>query len=111
MILAALGYLYIADWPEKAKFLTEKERAFVLTRLRVDSDSTNNEGFSWHNVGVALRDPKVWLYGLGYHTLSLPLYTLSLFLVCHVLLYCIMLTSSSRPLSRHLDIPPPMLSS
>ena len=28
----------------------------------------------------ALKDPKVWLYGLGFHTLSLPLYTLSLFL-------------------------------
>lgn len=28
---------------------------------------------------MALRDTKVWLYGLGYHTMSLPLYTLSLF--------------------------------
>lgn len=26
------------------------------------------------------RDPKCWLYGLAFHTLSLPLYTLSLFL-------------------------------
>ena len=28
----------------------------------------------------ALSDPKVLLYGLGFHTMSLPLYTLSLFL-------------------------------
>ena len=29
---------------------------------------------------AALTDPKCWLYGLTFHTLSLPLYTLSLFL-------------------------------
>jgi hypothetical protein len=29
----------------------------------------------------ALKDVKIWLYGLGFHTMSLPLYTLSLFLV------------------------------
>lgn len=28
----------------------------------------------------AFRDPSCWLYGLGFHTMSLPLYTLSLFL-------------------------------
>ncbi|QIW99183.1 hypothetical protein AMS68_004701 [Peltaster fructicola] len=80
IILAAAGYWYIADWPSKAKFLNENERAYVYARLKADSDATNNEGFSWRNVAIALKDPKVWLYCAGYHTLSLPLYTLSLFL-------------------------------
>lgn len=79
--LAALGYWYIADWPSKANFLNEEEKAQVNARLKSDSDATQNEGFTWANVLAALKDPKVWLYGLGFHTLSLPLYTLSLFLV------------------------------
>lgn len=80
-VLAAAAYLYIADWPSKARFVNEEERAFINARLKADSDSTQNEAFTWDNVWHALRDPKVWLYCAAYHTLSLPLYTLSLFLV------------------------------
>lgn len=80
-MLAAAGYWYISDWPSKAKFINEDERAFINARLKADSDAAQNEGFTWSNVAEALKDPKVWLYCLSYHTLSLPLYTLSLFLV------------------------------
>lgn len=79
-VVAALGYWFVVDWPSKAKFMTDNEKAFLNARLKADSDATNNEAFTWHNVLLALKDPKVWLYGLAYHTLSLPLYTLSLFL-------------------------------
>ncbi|KAK5135549.1 hypothetical protein LTR08_005184 [Meristemomyces frigidus] len=79
-ILALGGYWYIADWPSKAKFVTNDERAFINARLKADSDATDNEAFTWANVASALKDPKVWLYNACYHTLSLPLYTLSLFL-------------------------------
>ena len=80
-ILAVAGYRYIADWPSKASFVTEDERAFLNARLKADSDATQNEAFTWGNVLDALKDPKVWLYCAAFHTLSLPLYTLSLFLV------------------------------
>ncbi|KAK3110397.1 hypothetical protein LTR53_015354, partial [Teratosphaeriaceae sp. CCFEE 6253] len=79
-VLAIGGYWYIADWPSKARFVSEDERAFINARLKADSDATQNEAFMWSNVWHALRDPKVWLYCACYHTLSLPLYTLSLFL-------------------------------
>lgn len=81
IVLAAAGWWYIADWPSKAKFVTEDERAFINARLKADSDATQHEGFNWANVLAAMKDPKVWLYNACYHSLSLPLYTLSLFLV------------------------------
>ena len=81
MVVSLAAYYFIANYPKDAKFLTEDERSFIHERLKADSDATNNEGFTWANVGSALKDPKCWLYGLVYHTLSLPLYTLSLFLV------------------------------
>jgi hypothetical protein len=80
-VLAAAGWWYIADWPSKAKFINDEERALLNARLRADSDAVANEGFTWTNVLHAVKDPKVWLYGACFHTLSLPLYTLSLFLV------------------------------
>ena len=80
ILVSASAYFFIANYPATSKFLTEKERACVNARLAANNDATRNEAFTWHNVRLALRDPKVWLYGLGFHTLSLPLYTLSLFL-------------------------------
>lgn len=68
------------NYPDTAKFLSDAERRFIHHRLANDSDATHDETFTWDGVRQALRDPKCWLYGLGFHTMSLPLYTFSLFL-------------------------------
>ena len=80
VLVSLSAYFFIANYPSTAKFLTEKERACIHARLESNSDATRDEAFTWTNVSFAIRDPKVWLYGLGFHTMSLPLYTLSLFL-------------------------------
>lgn len=74
-------FRFIHDYPRTAKFLNEDERKFISQRLAADSDAMNDEKFTWGAVAEALKDPSCWLYGLGFHTMSLPLYTLSLFLV------------------------------
>ncbi|CEJ90277.1 Putative MFS general substrate transporter [[Torrubiella] hemipterigena] len=80
-IVVAIGaYWFVQNYPKDAKFLTDAERQLIHDRLAADSDATHNEEFSWAGVTQALRDPSCWLYGLGFHTMSLPLYTLSLFL-------------------------------
>ncbi|KAK6953747.1 hypothetical protein Daesc_003709 [Daldinia eschscholtzii] len=80
VVVAAAAYGFIHNYPDTSKFLTEDERKFIHQRLAADSDSTHDERFSWKAVVEALKDPNCWLYGLGFHTMSLPLYTLSLFL-------------------------------
>lgn len=80
VLVSLIAYFFIANYPATAKFLTDKERLCIHARLSSNSDATRNEAFTWANVRKALSDPKVWLYGLGFHTMSLPLYTLSLFL-------------------------------
>jgi hypothetical protein len=81
-VLVAFGaYFFIYNYPATAKFLSEEEREYITFRLKNDSDATRDESFSWASVTSAFKDPKVWLYGLGFHTMSLPLYTYSLFLV------------------------------
>ena len=80
VVVSLASYFFIANYPSTAKFLTSSERAAVNSRLKSNSDATRNEAFTWTNVSHALSDPKVWLYGFGFHTMSLPLYTLSLFL-------------------------------
>ncbi|KAG0650113.1 putative transporter [Hyphodiscus hymeniophilus] len=80
VVVSLASYLFIHNYPLTAPFLTEPERSFIHARLKGDSDATNEEAFAWSNVRAALTDYKCWLYGLGFHTMSLPLYTLSLFL-------------------------------
>ncbi|KAI8953084.1 major facilitator superfamily domain-containing protein [Xylaria longipes] len=80
VVIATAAYLFIHNYPDTSKFLNEEERKFIHQRLAANCDAAHREKFSWAAVREALRDPKCWLYGLGFHTLSLPLYTLSLFL-------------------------------
>lgn len=80
VVVSVIAYFFIVNYPSTAKFLTEDERAYIHKRLSSNTDATRNEAFTWANVKKAISDPKVWLYGLGFHTMSLPLYTLSLFL-------------------------------
>jgi preprotein translocase subunit Sec61beta len=80
IVIAIAAYFFVVNYPDTAKFITEKERRFIQGRLAEDSDATRDEKFSWTYVVQAMKDPKCWLYGLAFHTMSLPLYTLSLFL-------------------------------
>ena len=80
-VIAVAGFWFIEDWPAKSKFLSASEKQLLLRRLKADSDAVNTEHFVWAEVFKALKDPKCWLYCAAFHTLSLPLYTLSLFLV------------------------------
>ena len=80
VVASILGYFIIYNYPATATFLTPEERNCVIGRLKDDSDATRDEEFSWAGVIQALKDPKVYLYGLCFHTMSLPVYTLSLFL-------------------------------
>lgn len=80
MVVAVVSYFFIYNYPSTASFISEPERAYIQARLKASSDATNTEAFSWSSVVDALTDYKCWLYGLGFHTMSLPLYTLSLFL-------------------------------
>jgi hypothetical protein len=78
--MSVAAYFFVHNYPATAKFLTPEEREYVITRLSQDSDATRNEKFTWAGVLQALKDPKIYLYGICYHTLSLPGYTFNLFL-------------------------------
>lgn len=82
VLIGVIAYWFISNYPSTVSWLSPKERTFLQARLQADSDATNDEAFSWDQVILAAKDIKVWLYAFGFHTMSLPLYTLSLFLVC-----------------------------
>ena len=80
VVISIASYFFIYNYPATANFLTPKERETVIAGLKKDGDASRDEEFSWAGVRQALKDPKIYLYGLCFHTMSLPVYTLSLFL-------------------------------
>jgi cyanate permease len=80
VVISFAAYFFIYGYPATAKFLTPREREYVIARLKGDSDAARDEKFAWGDVIKALKDPKVWLYGLCFHTVNLPIATLGIFL-------------------------------
>jgi len=80
VVVSIAAYFFIYGYPATAKFLTQKEREYVIARLKGDSDAAREEKFTWDGVIQALKDLKVWLYGLCFHSINLPICTLAIFL-------------------------------
>ncbi|KAJ4296216.1 hypothetical protein N0V90_006261 [Kalmusia sp. IMI 367209] len=58
IVIAALAYLFISNYPESVSWLSKDERSFIQARLKADSDATNDEKFTWAAVLNASKDPK-----------------------------------------------------
>ena len=56
-----LSLLFVHGFPETARFLSEKERKFVLHRLRSDGQLPAQEDFKWRSVRKAVQDYKTLL--------------------------------------------------
>ncbi|KAH7098254.1 MFS general substrate transporter [Auriculariales sp. MPI-PUGE-AT-0066] len=81
IIAGVASFWIIQDFPDTAKFLTDKERAFVIRRLQADDQfSAAGEGLKKDTIWAGLRDPKTWMFMLCYAGSDGPLYAFSLFL-------------------------------
>ena len=75
------SYFIIQDFPDTAKFLTERERAQVIWRLKQDQQaSASGETFAWKRLWEAFFDFKTWLAMVVYMGVDGSLYAFSLFI-------------------------------
>lgn len=71
VIIAAISFFCLHDFPETATFLTEEERAFVVYRLKYQGQVENKEDsrvqaaqaeeFKWLYVRQAFSDWQIWV--------------------------------------------------
>ncbi|KAG0650795.1 putative transporter [Hyphodiscus hymeniophilus] len=72
---------FVHDFPDRATFLSEQDRARVIRRLKEDKQSSaEHEEFKMKYVWMALKDYKMWLGMIIYMGCDMPLYAFSLFL-------------------------------
>ncbi|KAL8712716.1 MAG: hypothetical protein Q9225_006893, partial [Loekoesia sp. 1 TL-2023] len=85
-LVAIASYFFVTNYPLTAKFLSDKERAFIHARLKSDSDATQDEAFTWTNVSKAFKDHKPTIIKeLGYTAAQAQLMTVPPYSVAFVL--------------------------
>ncbi|KAI1384981.1 MFS general substrate transporter [Hypoxylon trugodes] len=90
VVAALIAFFVLYDFPETATFLTEKEREFVVFRLKYQGQIQGEkktatqvaqaDEFDWRYVLAAFKDWQVWVNLVVYWGVVCPLYGISLFL-------------------------------
>ncbi|KAI7865150.1 major facilitator superfamily domain-containing protein [Spinellus fusiger] len=80
IILAVFSAWYLPNDPETAKFLSQKERDFAVSRLADDGGVANDHSWSWTQVASVFKDWKTYMYMLIYITGTSALQGVTLFL-------------------------------
>lgn len=81
VIVGALSFFILQDFPDTARFLNERERAFVISRLQNDGQfSAGGEEARWKYIWDSVIDWKTWVGMILYAGANGPLYGFSLFL-------------------------------
>ncbi|PHH61416.1 hypothetical protein CDD81_387 [Ophiocordyceps australis] len=79
LCIAGLAYRLMYDYPDKAKFLSRREKQAVLQRLEQDG-SCPRETFDFSAVRAALLDWKIWMHMVMTLGISIPLYSIAEFM-------------------------------
>ncbi|KAM5342279.1 hypothetical protein ACJ41O_013245 [Fusarium nematophilum] len=72
IVWALVVGLLLPDSPPKAKFITERQKAIVIDRLREDRTGVENKNFKKDQLVECLLDPKTWLMFVFHIMISIP---------------------------------------
>ena len=81
VIIGAISFWVIVDFPDDAKFLTPLEKHVVIARLKKDGQASHRyETFKWKYFFAAYKDWKTYTGMVMYMGVDGSLYAFSLFL-------------------------------
>ncbi|KAF9579896.1 hypothetical protein BGW38_003662 [Lunasporangiospora selenospora] len=80
VLLCFVSYVYLPDYPQTARFLSEDERDLAVKRLLIDAGPATETEFSWKQFRDVFKDWKVYMHMMPYILTMTPLYSLALFL-------------------------------
>ncbi|KAI0760001.1 major facilitator superfamily domain-containing protein, partial [Fomes fomentarius] len=79
VVVACIAYFCMYDYPEKATFLTDAERTWLIATIKSDTAGLS-KSYRSQFVWQALRDPHSYLMASIYLFILIPSYAFSLFL-------------------------------
>ncbi|KAF2010004.1 putative pantothenate transporter [Aaosphaeria arxii CBS 175.79] len=75
-----LIWFILPDFPDQAKWLTEKEKAFLKARLPANAPRSDEVNFNWKEIVETLKDQRLWLFTLMWATKTVGSSGLSFYL-------------------------------
>lgn len=64
IVVALVAWFFLVDFPQKAKFLSEDERARVVERLNKDRGDGEHDEITLQKILLHLSDWKLWGFAL-----------------------------------------------
>ncbi|CAB4387089.1 unnamed protein product [Rhizophagus irregularis] len=80
VLISALAYFLLSDYPEKTKWLSDEERKYAVGRLKNDAGKAHTTHFDKKHIYAALTDWKVYLAMLHLAVSSITFYSFALFM-------------------------------
>lgn len=77
--LAPIIALFMPDYPETSRWMTQRERDRVEERLRGCSSTANGGGLKWEDIKATVLNVRLWVHYIIYFGISPPFSSLSLF--------------------------------
>ncbi|ERT00246.1 pantothenate transporter [Sporothrix schenckii 1099-18] len=62
VLLGIFTFFFLPDFPANARWLSEREKAFVQARLPINAPRAQEENFSWRQFVQTLKDIRLWLF-------------------------------------------------
>jgi sugar phosphate permease len=72
VVWALIVGTFLPDNPVKAKFISERQKAIAIDRVRADQTGIENKTFKKEQMIEAFMDPKTWLMFLFNIWISIP---------------------------------------
>ncbi|PMD55218.1 MFS general substrate transporter [Hyaloscypha bicolor E] len=70
IIFGVILYFLLPDFPPTARWLTEKEKAFIQARLPKNAPREAESNFNFREIIIQLKDFKMWLFTLCWATFT-----------------------------------------
>ncbi|KAN0085884.1 Major facilitator superfamily domain containing protein [Tylopilus felleus] len=81
-VFGVISFFFLPRSPEAARFLTDKERAYVISTLKQAgsvSEDGANDSFSWTEIAKTAKSPHVWLLSVVFFFSGTILFGLAYF--------------------------------
>ncbi|KAI8313250.1 pantothenate transporter [Colletotrichum sp. SAR11_59] len=62
IVLGTAVYFLLPDFPPTAKWLSDKEKAFIQARLPANAPRAEEMNFNWSEIVDSLKDRRLWLF-------------------------------------------------
>jgi len=79
IVLGLLTYMFVPDFPDKNRFLTEQQTQLILHRVEKDRGDSLPDKMTWQKLRLHLSDWTMWAFALMFMCATMPAYAIGFF--------------------------------